>query len=376
MQRRQLAPPGATTPVAVADALVALHATDPGSIFLGIAARTPNTTAADVERALYDDRTLVRTLAMRRTMFAVSTRSLPMFDAACTTAIAARERARTVRFLADAGVARDPARFLRKAEAATLAAIEARREATGAELSRDVPELRTKLRYSPGKKYESVQNITTRVLTLLAADAKIVRSRPKGTWVSTQYRWAPMPPFERLPRDEARAELVRRYLAVFGPATVNDVKWWTGWNAGDVKRALVAPATNALEVEIEGSGPGVALAGDVARTAGPKKPVAALLPALDTTVMGWAGREWYLGPYAAVLFDRMGNAGPTIWWDGRVVGGWAQRKDGEIATRLLDDIGADGRAAIERAASRVYDFFGDVRLTPRFPTPLAGELKA
>jgi hypothetical protein len=105
-------------------------------------------------------------------------------------------------------------------------------------------------------------------------------------------------------------------------------------------------------------------------------PWVALLPALDPTVMGWSGRDWYLGEHGPTLFDRNGNAGPTVWWDGRVVGGWASRADGEIAVRLLEDVGAEGAAAVEAAAGGLARWLGGVRVTPRFRTPLERELSA
>ena len=73
----------------------------------------------------------------------------------------------------------------------------------------------------------------------------------------------------------------------------------------------------------------------------------ALLPPLDPTTMGWFERDWYLGPHKPQLFDTAGNAGPTAWWDGRIVGGWHQAESGEVELQLLEDVGADGRAAIE-----------------------------
>jgi hypothetical protein len=92
--------------------------------------------------------------------------------------------------------------------------------------------------------------------------------------------------------------------------------------------------------------------------------------------MGGQGRARYLGAHAAALFDRNGNAGPTIWLDGRVVGGWAQRPDGEIATRLLEDVGSEASAAVAAEAARLRDWIGPTRYSARFPAPLERELRA
>ncbi len=99
-----------------------------------------------------------------------------------------------------------------------------------------------------------------------------------------------------------------------------------------------------------------------------------LLPALDPTTMGWADRDWYLGAHKAALFDRNGNAGPTVWCDGRIVGGWAQRANGEIAWRLVEDVGSAAAAAVEREANELEGWLGGTRCSPRFPTPLQKEL--
>ena len=80
--------------------------------------------------------------------------------------------------------------------------------------------------------------------------------------------------------------------------------------------------------------------------------------------MGWKQRDWYLGPHERILFDANGNAGPTVWCDGRVVGGWSQRKDGEIVFELLEDVGAEATRAIEAEAERLADWLGDVRFSP------------
>jgi hypothetical protein len=85
--------------------------------------------------------------------------------------------------------------------------------------------------------------------------------------------------------------------------------------------------------------------------------------------MGWKERDWYLGPHAAQLFDSNGNAGPTVWWDGRVVGGWAQRRDGELVLGLLEDVGREARAAIDAEVERLAAWLGDIRFSPGFLPP-------
>jgi Winged helix DNA-binding domain len=377
--RHHLAPAArAADPVEATRGVVGLHATDPASVFLAAAARTRAPTVAAVERALYEDRLLLRMLGMRRTMFVVPVELAPVVHAACTQAIAATQRRLTVQLLARSGIAGDPGRWLEEVEAATLKALEARGAATAAELTEDEPRLRHQVHLAEGKSYASRQNITTRVLLQLAADGRIVRGRPRGSWISSQYRWSPVDSWlpggmASWPADAAQAELVRRWLAAFGPGTAADLKWWTGLTAGQVKRALAA--VGAVEVDLDGV-PGLLLPDDLEPPPGAAEPWVALLPALDPTVMGWSGRGWYLGEHGRALFDRNGNAGPTVWWDGRIVGGWAQRRDGEVAVRLLEDVGADAAAAVEAAAARLRAWLGAVRVTPRFRTPLERELSA
>jgi Winged helix DNA-binding domain len=376
--RQHLAPRAkATDVVALADDMVGLHATDPATVFLAAAARLKQPTVDAVERALYDDRTLVRTLCMRRTLFVIPVGIVPIVQAAVTDALVPPERKRTERMIEEAGIAKDGARWLRRAEAETIAAIEGAGEITGAELSKAVPRLRKQIPYGEGKTWAGKMGMTTRVLFLLACEQRVVRGRPQGSWTSTRYRWAPMRSwlpqgFPTWKPDEARAELARRWLAVFGPATPADLKWWTGWTLGQTRKAVAALDT--VEVELDGGSVGMVLAGDESPVRAPA-PSAALLPGLDPSTMGWAERDWYLGPHKPAIFDTSGNAGPTVWWDGRIVGGWTQHQGGEIVWRLIDDIGAEGRRAVEREAARLQRWLGGTVVIPRFSTPLFEELR-
>jgi hypothetical protein len=375
--RHRLAPSArAGTLAEVARSLVAVHSTDAASVVLAARARLRDPDAAAIEDELYRARTVVRMLGMRRTMFVVPVDIVPIVQSGAARQIALRERALLLRMIEGAGIAANAARWLARAEAATIEALRARGEATAAELAADVPALRERIRMAAGKRYEGSVGVSTRLLFLLAAEGQVVRGRPRGSWISSQYRWALADswlgsPIPEVPVPEARAELVRRWLLAYGPARETDVRWWTAWAMG-TRRALAA--LDVVEVDLDGE-PGLALADDLEPTK-ELEPWAALLPALDPTVMGWRERSWFLGDLGPRLFDRSGNAGPTVWWCGRVVGGWAQRPDGEIRVQLLEDAGEDARAAIDAEGDRLASWMGPVRVTPRFRTPLERELSS
>jgi hypothetical protein len=371
----------AASPEEAAASVVALHGTDPATVFLSAGARLAEPGPGPVERALYAERTLVRMTGMRRTVFVVPADLVPVVHYSSMLPIARKERASVLKVFGEGGW--DEAR-LKDVEASVLAVLAEAGEATAAELGVLEPRLREQFRVAVGKPYEGVVSVGSRLLTLMAMDGLLVRrGRPAGTWISGQHRWGLAPEMAELAAHEAQAELVGRWLAAFGPGTEADLKWWTGWTLRDVRAALAAVGAVAVELD---EGAGFVLPGDLDEVAEPE-PWAALLPALDPTPMGWQARDWYLPPeHRAELFDRSGNVGPTVWWDGRVVGGWAQRADGEIVWRLLTDVGAEGLAAIEAEAAGLAAWLGGsdgsggagrvggVKVTPRFRTPLERSL--
>ena len=319
----------------------------------------------------------MRMLGMRRTMFVVPVELAPIINAACTRAIAARERRRLVQWLEQQGITRDGARWLKSVGQSAMRALAARGEATASELAEDEPRLRKQIRLAEGKAYEGVVSVGTRLLFVLAAEGHVIRGRPLGTWASSQFRWSPLgaklsEAMAEWSVEAAQVELVKRWLGAFGPGTLADVVWWTGLGSGLIRGALAK--LRAVEVLVDGRTAFV-LPDDAERTRR-AEPWAAMLPALDPTVMAWSQRGWYLGEHGKSLFDRSGNAGPTVWWDGRVVGGWAQRKSGEIAYRLLEGIGSEGEKAVADVAHRLAEWFGPVRIAPTFRTPLEKELSS
>jgi hypothetical protein len=373
--RHHLAHPSPATEQVAAD-MVGLHSSDPATVYLSAHARVNGFTVANMETALYEDRSLVRMLGMRRTLFVVPRRLAAVMNESCTKAFVATEHRRLVTMIQDQGLANDGEVWLTRVEEMTLAALDELEEAPATELAKRVPELTAKLRFGEGKTWGATVGVSTRVLFLLATKGQIVRTRPRGTWASGQYRWTRTErwlgePLPSLDHDEASRELLERWLAAFGPATITDIRWWTGWTARLATATLAA--LGAPQVELQGGAIGFVLSEDE-EPAGRVSPWVGLLPGLDPTTMGWKERAWYIGEHAPRLFDRNGNAGPTVWVNGRVVGGWACAPGGQVVIQLLEPVTKSAERAVEREGRRLSAWLDGTRIRSRFPTPLEQEL--
>lgn len=361
-----------------ARAVVGLHGTDPASTFLAALARTPGATTDDMECALYDDRSLVRVLAMRRTVFAVPREHVGAVLVGAGADIGRQQRTLLGKLLIESGVTDDPEPWIDRSESAAMAAMAGAGETTSTELAQADPLLGTRVEVGPGTRYAAKVTVASRLLTLLSAEGKVVRTRPRGGWTSTQFRWSTLDDWigsvERPDTDTATSHIARLWLRSYGPAFPDDLQWWTGWTKTRTKAALAALDT--VEVDLDG-GTGLLLAGDADAVEAPD-PWVALLPALDPSAMGWKQRDFCLGGHREQLYDVNGNAGPTVWADGRIVGGWAQRDEGEVVVRLLDDVGRETAALIEERAAELTAMLGDARLKARSRgwTPVERELRA
>jgi hypothetical protein len=372
-RRHRLLPGTRTDDVAViADDLVALHSSDPVSVYLSATARMADPSLLAVEKALYDDRSVVRHHGMRRTLWVGTPELVRIAHGAATRKLIGPERRRTLKLLAQGGVA-DPEAWLDDARDQVLAALHEHGPMTARALGDRVPALRLPLVLGAGSRNETTASAHTRVLLQLGFEGHIVRTRPTGTWVNGAYTYAAMGSWlpgglGELDEREAAALLADRWLRRFGPATSADLQWWTGWTATLTAHALAACEAVPVLVATgpEEPVPGWLAAGDT-DVVEPDGSWVALLPGLDPTTMGWKQRAWYLPDAAGDLFDRNGNAGPAIWVDGQVAGAWVQAPDGTIRTRWFLDVPAGVRDAVTREAGRLTAVVGDTRFTVRFP---------
>jgi Winged helix DNA-binding domain len=379
LARRHLLTPDTRTDdvVAIADAVAGLHSTDPVTVHLSVAARMRHPVLPALDKALYADRSLVRHHAMRRTLWVFGHDLARAAHHSSTVTLLGRQRKLLLDAVAGAGLGADPERWVAAASSEILEVLADKGPVSARELGKLVPHLAVPIRIGTGRQVAEMA-AHSRILLVLGFEGRVLRAQPTGTWINGQYRWAAThawsPVFsEPLDPHTADATLARSWLRAYGPGTRADLQWWAGWTVATTKRALAD--VGAVEVELA-EGPGYVLPDDVAPAA-TAEPSVALLPGLDPATMGWKHRDFHLDPaHVPLLFDRNGNGGPTIWVDGRIVGGWVQRTDGTIAMRVLEDVGAERVAEVEGKAHELERLLGEVRFTPRFPAPLQAELRS
>ncbi len=373
------------TPEAVTDALAVLHATDPATVYLSCWARIDDLAVDEVDRALYRDRSLIKQLAMRRTLFVFPTDLLTAAWGSASARVAGFERARMAKDVELAGLVEDDQdgnAWLDAARADVLRFMAEQPDGRLAtEIRQGVPRIDVKLTVSPGAPWSA-----PRVLTHLGLTGDLVRAENTGHWRTSRPRWTLMrhwlPPSELpdasvppgppgppgpLPAAVGWRELIRRWLARFGPGTEDDIVWWLGATKAVVRTALAE--LEAVQVSLERDEAGWLLPDDLDEPEVSPDPWVALLPVLDPTVMGWRGRDFYLGPHRDQLFDRNGNAGTTVWVDGRVVGCWVQDDDAVVRLRLLEPVPTKVRRQLDREAARLTDWLGGVRVGLVLPVP-------
>lgn len=378
--RHHLAGDATSIDQAVRD-LVVLHSSDPVTPFLSLRARVQGFAVADLEAALYEQRSLWRLHAMRRTLFIVSADEAQMLEAAAGRKVAAAERKRVDGWLTQFLAEEEIEGWLAEVREALRLALRGGKTLGTSELTFAVQQLDRKITLGKGK-WAQESSIASRVLYLLAMESELVRGPAKGTWRGSQYQWARadnwfgdrlelLVPFED--QAAARAQLANRYLARFGPVMRDDLKWFTGWTVPETMEALAANA--AVEVDLHRKETAWVLPDDVEDVPEEETGLVTFLPGLDPTPMAYKERRFMVGRHHKVTFDDTGNIGPTVWLDGKVVGGWITNDTGQVIVDLLEDIGEDAVANVVAETERLTAWLDGTPLMSRFPSHLEKELR-
>ena len=354
-------------------AMTVLHATETATPYLSLFARIDSFKRPDLEDALFESRSLVKQLAMRRTLFVFPRDLLSAAVSSASARVARQEEAKLITDLERSGITADGSSWLAAAREAVLRRLAGGAEVGARELREGLVELAGQVSMYENKPYGAVLHVAPRVLTWLSATGEVVRGRNAGHWRISRPLWARMDdwlgaPISRCEVREGYSELVGRYLRTFGPVTERDLVWWFGAPKSAMRQALSDLA--AVQVRLERAPTGWVLPDDVDPEP-PTEPWAALLPALDATTMGWKDRDFYVDPdFASAVFDPAGNAGTTAWWDGQIVGAYVQDGAGRIELIVPRDPGPAGRAALQVEAERLGDWLDGDKVSALYKSPM------
>ena len=170
-------------------ALIGWHATDPATPYLSLWARLPGFTVADLDVEMYEKRSLVKQLAMRRTLWLVQGPHLAILQPGASDRVADTERRRLIADVEKAGVAADGARWVDTACAAVLRHLGRHGHANSKELRAAIPELAGSFDPAPGKPWGGATPLAPRVLTVLSVRGDVVRGPNEGSWTNSRHRW-------------------------------------------------------------------------------------------------------------------------------------------------------------------------------------------
>jgi hypothetical protein len=327
-----LAGPPARDPVSVAERLLAVQGQDPRGVRLAVRARTRGLTAADVDRALTEERSLLITWVNRGTLHLVTSEDYPWLHALTTPPLFTGNARRLSQLGVSPSVADRGVDLIERclAEEGPLTRVQLRERLVAAGL--------------PTEGQALAHIVRLACLRGLAVRGPM-SGREHAYALVRDWLGEPTP----VDRDRALAELARRYLAGHGPAGDRDLAKWAGLPLGAVRSGLEAIASELVEGE-DGL---VDLAG---RPGGAGLPPPRLLGSFDPVLLGWTSRAALLNSHeAAIAID--GLFLPFALVRGRAVATWSIRA-GEVALEPFGDLAPRESAALEADAADVVRYLG------------------
>jgi hypothetical protein len=329
-----LSGPPATDPVAVAERILAVQGQDARGVRLAVRSRSTGLTAADVDRALTEDRTLLITWLNRGTLHLVRREDYPWLHALTTpqleTSIWTRLRQEGIEPAPAERAVKAMERALAEEGPLTRADLGARVEAAGG---------------------RAAGQGLIHLLSLLSLRGTAIR----GPMVGKQHAYVLVRDWLGEPapvdRDGALAELARRYLAGHAPADDRDLARWAGLPLRDARAGLAAVAS-----ELHERGDGL-LELKRARGAVPVIPAPRLLGAFDPVLLGWTSRDW-LGSRTSELVTVNGIFKAFALVGGQSAATWQLGEREGFSLQPFGRLARADRAALETDAEDVRRFLG------------------
>jgi hypothetical protein len=309
-------------------------------------ARVEQLRSDDVQRALWQDRTLVKTWAMRGTLHLVSVADFPLYVAALST----RSHYRRGSWLKYHGVTLDEIEAILAGVQQTLSGDGLTREQLADQLAERTatPKLAELLRSGWGAllKPAAFQGL----LCFGPSQGQQVTFVRPSDWIG---------PWQAPEPQRALATIARRFLATYGPATIDEFARWLGLEQSDARRVFRALGDEVVAVDVEGWSAS-ALRSDIAELeTASAPPTVRLLPHFDPYTLAIARHSSYLLPEAhkGRVYRPQGWISPVVLIDGRIAGVWEHDKQ-RAATALTVDLFAPPDAAIERGVAAEAERLG------------------
>jgi hypothetical protein len=325
-----LAGKSARDPVAVAERLLAVQGQDPRGARLAVRARSQGLTAADVDRALTEERSLLITWLNRGTLHLVRSEDYPWLHALT----APTQITGNLRRLAQEGVSPE--------DAERGVTVMERALADEGPLTRDQLLERIAAAGVPTERQALVHVLMRASLLGLAVRGPMVGGKHAYALVRD---WLGEP--KPVDRDAALAELARRYLAGHGPASDRDLARWAGLPLRDARAGLRAVASELREYK-DG------LVDLARRPPAAELPPPRLLGSYDPVLLGWTSREDVLGPHQQLVTVN-GLFRPFALVRGRAAASWSMPR-GEVLIEPFGRLSKADAAALDRDAADVVRF--------------------
>ena len=306
----------------IAQDICGLHATHPMTPYLSLFIRTRKFKREDLDEVLYEKRVLGKVRYARKTVYVIQKERISEVFSATKGML----EQRLGPYLEHLGMTR---KDFENASRSILEVLEGK--------GMTVKEIKKELQVD--------LNISA-IVNLMCDQGLLIRGNPATGWKSSIHTYYPFheyfPDIDLNEVDEADAKksMVKHYVASFGPVTVTDASWWTGFTKTEIKHILKDLKDDMSSLEISGiEGEYVLLASDKKRlesTSVPEEHLINFMPLLDPYLMGYKERNRYLVPeqYTQV-FDRSGNVTSTILVDGRIFGVWDFDEEKEPAVKIL-----------------------------------------
>lgn len=316
---------------------------------MAIWARGHHLKQTDMQSALWEKRTLVKTSCMRQTLHLLQTSDFLLY-------INALKRSRL------AALHQIMSRFgvtPKEAEAMTAAIVAALKKGPQTQ-----PELIQQIVPKVGKKLKAYIKAAWSIQIFRAAlvEGLICYGPPRGS-KSTFIRadqW--LPPQKEIPETEAKQTLLRRYLRAYGPATARDFSRWSGISMAEVKPVWESLREEMREVQCEDQKSFILRDDyDTLAQSNLNDHILRLLPAFDPYLLGHAGKDHLLDMrHYKRVYRAAGWIAPTVLLNGKIVGVWSHTRNAVHAVlrlELFEKITKKSHAQIEAEAASLSDFW-------------------